>query len=120
MCAYVFLKNLFISSFKPRTSTFWKICIKHNKQNISVRQVAVLNKKFNRNKTAGILPADRQNTETPTEQIFRTASGNLENLYAIHIQCIEFLAICTTAAVYLTYPFADVYFLSLLLSLIHI
>lgn len=113
MCAYVFLKNLFISSIKPKMSSFWKIRMKHNKQNMSAKQVAVLNKKFNRNKTAGILPADRQSTETPTEQIFRRASGNLENLYAIHMQCIEFLAICITVTVYLTHPLADVYFLSL-------
>lgn len=64
--------------------TFWKICVKHNKLNVLVRQVAVLNTKFNRKKMQGFYQQDRQSIETSTEPIFRTVSGNLENLYAMY------------------------------------
>lgn len=83
---------LFISSFQINMDTFWKICVKHNKWNVLVRKVAVLNTKFNRKNLQGFYQQDRQSIETSTEPVFRTASGNLENLYAIYMQCIEFFS----------------------------
>lgn len=66
------------------------------------RQAAALNKKLSRRKLQGFYQQDRQRIETSSEPAFRTASGNVENLYAVY----RFLAICTTASVCLTHPLA--------------
>lgn len=58
--------------------TFWKIRVKHNKQNILVRQAAVLNTKFKRKKPQELYEQDRQSITTSAEPILKTASGNLE------------------------------------------
>lgn len=48
------------------------------------RQAAVLNKKLSKIKLQGFHQQDRQSIATSTEPTFRTASGNVENLYAMY------------------------------------
>lgn len=76
MCVYIVLKKISAPSFQTknrRMDTFWK----HKQQNVSVRQAAVLNTTPQK-KTA--YQQDRQNIGTQTEEVFKAASGNIENL----------------------------------------